>query len=180
MSANDKDSGPGRRYGAGGAAALAAASLVGLMVLAWYLAYPSRIGPGQPIPFSHRVHAYGKSISCLVCHSEAPRYYRAGIPPLETCMLCHRHIAIEYEPIRNLREHYFQGRPVVWKRIYALPEFVYFPHSVHLGRGVDCGRCHGDVERMDRVTAVREFSMGFCIGCHRESNATHDCFTCHR
>ncbi len=95
-------------------------------------------------------------------------------------MLCHRHIAIEYAPIRNLREHYFQGRPVIWKRIYALPEFVYFPHSVHLDRGVDCGRCHGDVERMDRVTAVRNFSMGFCIGCHRENNASHDCFACHR
>ena len=69
---------------------------------------------------------------------------------------------------------------MVWERVNWLPEFVYFDHSMHLMRGVDCGHCHGDVSRMDRVAPARKFQMGFCIQCHRDNNVTHDCFVCHR
>ena len=33
---------------------------------------------------------------------------------------------------------------------------------------------------MDRVVKAQKFEMGFCIQCHRDNHATHDCFTCHR
>jgi hypothetical protein len=36
------------------------------------------------------------------------------------------------------------------------------------------------VKTMDRVTLVHKFQMGFCIQCHRDYDASHDCFTCHR
>jgi hypothetical protein len=163
-------------------ALIAAAAVVAAAVAWWgYGAFYERsLGPKQPIPFSHRVHAGDKKIGCPVCHSTAPVADRAGIPPMETCMLCHRRIAINYPPIADLRERYFANRPVEWVRINWVPEFVYFTHRVHIHRGIDCGHCHGDVKGMDRVYAVQKFEMGFCIECHRKNGATHDCFTCHR
>jgi hypothetical protein len=160
------------------ALAAAAALLIGWWGYSRY--YERRIGPEQPIPFSHRVHAGDKQIGCLVCHYTAPVSDRAGIPPLETCLLCHRREAIHFQPIENLRNHYFSNRPVEWVRVHWVPEFVYFTHRVHLARGIDCSQCHGDVKAMDRIVRARKFEMGFCIGCHRKNSATHDCFTCHR
>ena len=51
---------------------------------------------------------------------------------------------------------------------------------MHLNRSIDCGHCHGPVDQMDRVVRIQDLNMGFCIGCHKYYNATHDCFTCHR
>jgi hypothetical protein len=153
-----------------------------LLALAIYALnyYRSLIGIEQPIPFSHRVHAHVKKISCFMCHPEAIETARAGIPPLQTCMLCHSRIAITYPPIKRLRDQYFEGKPVIWKKVYSLPDFVYFDHSVHIHRRIDCSHCHGDVPLMDRIVKQQDFTMGFCIGCHKKNNATHDCLTCHR
>lgn len=153
----------------------AAAALIYLDLL-----YPVGLGARQPIPFSHRVHAQVKGISCFMCHSEATRSSRAGIPPLQTCLLCHSRIIRSYPYISQLRGHVARNEPVIWERVNWVPEFVYFDHSMHLGRGIDCGVCHGDVAQMDRVVPAREFQMGFCIQCHRDNKATVDCFTCHR
>lgn len=165
----------------GDAAALAVLLLVAAAALVYLdIPYPVGLGPRQPIPFSHRVHVHTKRISCFMCHSEAARSSRAGIPPLETCLLCHARVIRTYPYIAKLREHYAQNKPVMWERVNWLPEFVYFEHSIHIQRGFDCSRCHGDVSLMDRVVKVRKFEMGFCIQCHRDNKATHDCFTCHR
>jgi Cytochrome c7 and related cytochrome c len=164
-------------------AAMVAALLVVLTLSGigfYYFFFEERVGPVQPIPFSHHVHTYVKKIGCLMCHPTAPYSERAGIPPLQTCMLCHSRIIIHYPWIAKLREHYFSGRPVAWERVNYLPEFVYFNHSVHIQAGIDCGKCHGDVKMMDRIQPAVKFEMGFCIGCHRKNKATHDCFTCHR
>lgn len=159
-------------------AAIIASALAALVYL--NRLYPVGLGPRQPIPFSHRVHAGIKQISCFMCHDAATRSSRAGIPPLQTCLLCHSRIIRNYSWIARLRGHVAQNRPVVWERVNWLPEFVYFDHSMHLMRGVDCGHCHGDVRQMDRVAGARKFEMGFCIRCHKENRVTHDCFVCHR
>jgi hypothetical protein len=150
------------------------------MALFYDRLYPGYKGELQPIPFSHRVHAREKHISCVFCHSGATDTARAGVPPLETCMLCHKDIAIEYPPIKDLRDHYYSGKPVYWEQVYRVPDFVYFDHSMHVHRQVDCGKCHGGVMEMDRITLAEDVNMGFCIGCHKDYGVTHDCFTCHR
>jgi hypothetical protein len=33
--------------------------------------------------------------------------------------------------------------------------------------GVACQRCHGAVERMDRIEQASPLTMGWCLGCHR-------------
>lgn len=70
------------------------------VVLSLGLAFDSALGlkwlgndqgyaPGQPIAYSHRLHAGELAIPCLYCHSGAERSKTAGIPPLGTCMNCH-------------------------------------------------------------------------------------------
>jgi len=46
----------------------------------------------QPIAFSHRVHAGDLQMACLYCHSGAERSRRAGIPPANVCMNCHKFV----------------------------------------------------------------------------------------
>ena len=141
---------------------------------------PRPIGPRQPIPFSHRVHANHKQISCFFCHPGARMSTVADIPPLERCMLCHSRIITSYAPIKDLVSHYKENTPVLWEKVYSLPDFVYFPHQMHIVNKIDCSQCHGDVKRMDRIVITQKINMGFCISCHRKNNAPIDCFTCHR
>lgn len=156
-------------------------SICTLLMAEWfYDYYPSKLGPAQPIAFSHRLHVTEKQLSCVYCHSGAFDTKHAGIPPLETCMNCHRRIIIDHPQIQNLREHYDAGQTIAWNRVNDLPDFVFFDHSAHLAAGKDCGHCHGDVAGMDRVYYYQKFEMGFCVQCHRDNNASHDCLTCHR
>ena len=163
-------------------AGLSVLVLLSLFVMAgmYNYYYEIKFGPEQPIPFSHRFHAGEKNISCLMCHSTATTSDLAGMPPLQTCMLCHRSIIINYPPIEKLRSHYFNNKPVEWNRVLKLPDFVYFSHRMHIINGIDCGTCHGNVKDMDRIKEAKQITMGFCIQCHRDNNATTDCFTCHR
>jgi hypothetical protein len=55
--------------------------------------------------------------------------------------------------------------------VHDLPDFVYFDHSVHVRRQIDCAVCHGQVERMPRVAQVAPLTMGWCLECHRDPDA---------
>lgn len=145
-----------------------------------YAVYPINIGKQEPIPFSHRIHNGMKQINCVFCHDTSIYSARAGIPPLQTCMLCHSKIIIDYPPIHNiLHASYYNGVPVEWERINTLPDYVNFYHGVHIASGFDCSRCHGDISSMDRVKLRYKFDMGFCIQCHKDEKASIDCFNCH-
>jgi hypothetical protein len=173
--------GPVARYWrAGWLVAVLSAVCIALLAEQFYCYYPSRMGPEQPIAFSHRLHFTDKTVNCLFCHSGALDTKHAGIPPLETCMTCHRQIITDHPQIENLRRHYEAGQPVAWERVNDLPDYVFFDHSAHLAAGKDCSQCHGDVAGMDRVYYYERFQMGFCVQCHRDNNASHDCLTCHR
>jgi len=79
--------------------------------------------------------------------------------------------------------------PVAWVKVYNLPDFTYFDHRPHVASGVTCQTCHGRVETMERVRQVQPLAMGWCVNCHRDSNAqgvaghpvsaSIDCVTCH-
>jgi nitrate reductase gamma subunit len=79
--------------------------------------------------------------------------------------------------------------PIRWVRVHNLPTFARFDHRAHVGAGVECQRCHGPVETMERVRQFSDLSMGWCVNCHREVNedgvdgkvvhASNDCATCH-
>ena len=143
--------------------------------------YPgSRIGPEQPIPFSHRLHAGVKAIDCRFCHPFVDRSAAAGIPEVDKCLYCHRHIIPDHPQIRKEHWYYDNGIPIPWKRLFIAKDHVLFRHQPHILRGFDCTECHGDVKTMDRLP-FHEFEMGFCIQCHRKNEANLACWLgCHK
>jgi hypothetical protein len=155
---------------------------------------PDTPGPIQPIQFSHKHHAGLYQIDCNYCHSGTERSPAAGVPSVQLCMGCHSQFPKEYDElagIRTLKQHWEEQRPVEWEQIHRLPEYVQFQHRAHLTAGVECQRCHGAVEEMDKVYLVedtiwwpwalpsKKLEMGWCIDCHRENGATQDCYACH-
>ncbi|MBI5603441.1 MAG: cytochrome c3 family protein [Deltaproteobacteria bacterium] len=154
--------------------------LMGVM-LYFYYAYPGQgIGPKQPIPFSHRVHAGVKAINCRFCHPYVERSEHAGLPEMEKCFFCHRYIIPTHPEILKEKAYLDSRKPVPWVRIFYVPDFVKFRHEPHLRWGkLDCTHCHGAVDRMDRLQK-KEFKMKFCIDCHQEKKAQLDCWlACH-
>jgi hypothetical protein len=143
----------------------------GSALLAWEL---SRVGihqgyaPNQPIAFPHKIHAGDNKIPCLYCHYAARTSRHAGIPPASVCMNCHNLLEKQTVEIEKLKESVQEQRPIHWVKVHNLPDFVYFNHSQHVLSGVICQRCHGPVERMERVQQTAPLSMGWCIECHRE------------
>ena len=139
----------------------------------------ARIGQEQPIPFSHRVHAGVKEISCLMCHpGAADSGPRAGVPPLQTCMLCHEHIiiALPADAEERLRLRRGPARRVGAGQRRCRTSSTSTTRCTSCD-GIDCGHCHGDVKGMDRVKRLRRVQMGFCVQCHRDNGASHDCLT---
>lgn len=155
------------------------ASVLGV-VYYYHVQNPRRHGLAQPIPFSHRFHAGQKLIGCFMCHPGAMDSPHAGVPPAQRCMLCHERIIVTFPAIQDLRGHVERDEPILWRRVFSIPDYVYFSHERHVRSGVDCSRCHGDVRAMDRVVQPREFTMGFCVQCHRDNTVSHDCLRCHR
>ncbi|MCX6110483.1 MAG: cytochrome c3 family protein [Proteobacteria bacterium] len=152
---------------------------------AWWMYTPGdtvdNVGyqPKQPIPFSHKLHAGEKEIPCQYCHSSARRSTAAGIPPVNTCMGCHRLVDPEHNLIKQVAEHYKKNDPIQWVKVHDLPDFVRFSHKIHVNAGLDCQGCHGKVQDMDVVSQVAPLQMGWCIGCHKTKGAKIDCVACH-
>ncbi len=98
--------------------------------------------------------------------------------------------SIGWDPATNS----FTGeqRPIEWVRIHNMPDFVYFSHQQHVVAGEKailqaiadgtipnakeldlpnnsqvCFACHGDVTKMDELKMANQFTMGWCIECHR-------------
>ncbi len=161
--------------------------------------------PRQPIFFSHVIHAGSFKIECQYCHADARRSEYAGLPSVERCMGCHKIIGATDNPeIAKIHDHWRRQQPIPWVRVFKVPEFTYFPHKAHIRANLPCQGCHGPIERMRVVGAdtgralandllflvglkpqQRSLTMGWCIECHREQNATRnmnaplECVTCH-
>jgi len=127
--------------------------------------------PDQPIPFSHRLHAGDNKIDCQYCHSAAEKSRHATVPALNVCMNCHRVVKTDSPWIQKITEAYEAGRPIEWVRIHELPDFVNFPHKVHVQHEVSCQTCHGPVETMDKVYQHASLTMGWCLDCHKGDTA---------
>ncbi len=121
----------------------------------------------QPIAFDHRHHVSDDAIGCLYCHDLAVRSPSAGIPPTGRCLNCHSQIWSESPELAGVWRSYLTGAPIAWRRVHQLPDFVYFDHSIHVGKGIGCESCHGRVDRMARIYQVAPLTMSWCLDCHR-------------
>ena len=87
----------------------------------------------------------------------------------------------------NPEKQQYTGKttPVEWTRIHNMPDFVYFNHAQHVVAGeqaiinsfnkknpdnkidVVCKACHGKIDTMNVVQMANDFTMGWCVECHR-------------
>jgi hypothetical protein len=122
----------------------------------------------QPVPFSHKHHVADAGIDCRYCHTSVEVGPFAGIPPTQTCMNCHSQLWAESPMLAPVRASYANDVPLVWNRVYDLPDYAYFDHSIHVRKGVACATCHGDVANMPLTWRGATLHMEWCLRCHRD------------
>jgi hypothetical protein len=132
--------------------------------------YRTRVGlvQPQPVPFSHKHHVGGLGIDCRYCHVAVERSAHAGMPTTETCMTCHSQVWTNATMLAPVRDSLADHRPLRWRRVHDLPDYVYFDHSIHVAKGVGCVTCHGPVDRMPLTRRAHSLTMGWCLDCHRD------------
>ncbi|MFQ5596512.1 MAG: cytochrome c3 family protein [Nitrospiria bacterium] len=148
--------------------------------LAYAFFFSTRSSPLQPIDFSHKTHAQESEIACLYCHIYAKKSSVAGVPSVQKCIGCHEMIALDHPEVQKLLDYWDNRQPIPWKKVYNLPDFVYFSHRMHLNADLACEQCHGDVSEMEQVKQVSSLEMGWCLKCHRKMDASIDCWVCHK
>ena len=142
-------------------------------------------GPQQPINFSHQIHAGKLGMDCLYCHYGAEKSTIANLPPVGTCMGCHKIAATDRPEIQKLTGYFERGEQVPWVEVYRLPDHVKFNHKRHVKAGVQCATCHGAVPQTAVMYQYPSLKMGWCLSCHRERMndpkfpTTMDCLSCH-
>ena len=158
--------------------------IVIVLIGAYFLFAPrSQAAPGQPIKFNHQIMV-GVGIQCLYCHNAATRSPAAGIPSVEKCMGCHSVVGTDRPEVQKLAGYWERQEEIPWARVYRVPRFVFFNHSVHVNAAeLNCERCHGDVGNMVETYAVVDMNMGWCLSCHSQQARAaqlRDCVVCHR
>lgn len=121
----------------------------------------------QPIQFSHKHHAGDDGIDCRYCHTSVETSASAGMPSTAVCMNCHKQIWADSAYLEPVRTSFRTGKPLEWIRVYDLPDFAYFNHSIHVHKGVGCSTCHGRIDQMPVVSQAVSLQMEWCLECHR-------------
>ena len=164
---------------AGGARCLL---LVGTVLVAVVLVACDRGAPViQPIAFNHKAHM-DSGLDCTMCHESVESSAVAGVPTNDTCMACHEGALTESPEEEKLLEYAARGEPVPWRRVYDVPDHVYFSHRRHVAvAGIECAECHGEVPSLVAPASrpLVEQRMDWCIGCHEAQGASTDCIHCH-
>jgi hypothetical protein len=132
--------------------------------------YATDIGftPPQLVPFSHQHHVSGLGLDCRYCHTAVEQSANAGMPATQICMTCHSQIWTNAAILAPVRESLAEQKPLHWNRVYTLPDYVYFDHSIHIAKGVGCTECHGPIGDMPLTWRATDLTMGWCLGCHRD------------
>ena len=134
----------------------------------------------QPFDFSHQIHL-SKGAVCTDCHTGVEQGPRAGLPSVNTCMICHSQIATDRPLIQLLTKMQEQGLDLNWNRVYDYqPQaHVRFNHAPHIAAKVACSTCHGNQQEQTVARRAVNMTMSFCVNCHKEKQASNDCLTCH-
>lgn len=117
----------------------------------------------ETAPYRHSVHAPLK-LKCTGCHVNAEKEDSATFPEVATCRTCHTGMA---------------ERTIPSKRLFRIPDFVFFGHGSHAAAKVECAACHGDVWSAAGPREAKPMKMAECVDCHRERKAVLACNACH-
>ena len=122
----------------------------------------------QPVPFSHKHHVAQLGIDCKYCHTSVEVANAAGFPPTKTCMNCHQQMWQGADLLSPVRNSYANGTPIAWNQVHNVPHYTYFNHSIHVGKGIGCYSCHGNVDEMNLIYQSKTLLMEWCLACHRQ------------
>ncbi len=146
--------------------------------------------PAQPVAYSHALHAGEFGMNCRYCHFGAAQSRHAGVPPAQLCMGCHEQVKKDAPEVLKVAQALRDGKPIAWTRVHRMPDFVWFSHQSHVAAGLECQKCHGEVQTFVRVRQVETMTMGWCLDCHRTTLADPanqgklqpptECSDCHR
>jgi hypothetical protein len=140
-------------------------SAVGVVNMTSYVTEVDNPQP-QPIPFSHKHHAGELGLDCRYCHTSVEVSSSAGMPATQVCMTCHSQIWTNAAMLEPVRTSYRDSKPIAWTRVNAVPDFVYFNHSIHAAKGVGCTTCHGPIGEMNITWRAQTLYMRWCLDCH--------------
>lgn len=121
----------------------------------------------QPVPFSHKHHVKELGIDCRYCHTTVETQANASVPATEVCMSCHSQIWTNSPYLEPVRQSWETDTPIKWRKVNAVPDFVYFDHSIHIDRGISCNTCHGAVQEMHITWKGQPLHMAWCLDCHK-------------
>ncbi len=143
----------------------------------------SRGSVDQPIGFNHSKHVEDLGLPCTTCHLYAETGTRATIPNIEVCGMCHTAPLTESPEELLVVEHVQSGDPIPWRKVYRVPEHVYFSHRRHTSVAeIACETCHGNIGELSTPVSrpIVKITMDRCMQCHQSSAVTTDCISCHR
>ncbi|MXV37556.1 c-type cytochrome [Flavobacteriaceae bacterium Ap0902] len=144
---------------------------------------------GIDCQYCHSSAKYGKVSGipspnlCMNCHYQIQEYTGDYVEEGKSKQFYTEEMQKIYQSIgfdKDNLTYTGEEEPIEWARIHNMPDFVYFNHAQHVvageeaiknAKGVDqvCYACHGRVDQMDEVQMANDFTMGWCIECHRET-----------
>jgi Cytochrome c7 and related cytochrome c len=151
----------------GGVALFAFVLWVGYLVVRSPYEMMQNVPREQPLPFSHEHHVGGLGLDCRYCHVSVEVSSFADIPPTSICLNCHSQMWAAAPALAPVHESYRTGQSIQWTKVYELPQYVYFDHSIHINKGIGCSDCHGRVDEMPLTWQSPNLTMSWCLSCHR-------------
>jgi hypothetical protein len=135
-------------------------------------------------------------MSCTTCHDRAKSSKRSSdslLPPATRCDACHgsNHRASPVDGTDELIGQcgfchigYKPGDGQRVSRLEIPAPNLKFDHALHVGKAIDCARCHGEVGSLELATIYQLPRMRGCWSCHtadtqKRGVASRACATCH-
>jgi len=137
----------------------------------------------QPIEFNHKLHIEDVELECSTCHEYFDSGEHAGLPAIETCLVCHEEAMTESMEEQRLIAMAGVDPEPVFNKLFKMPDHVYYSHRRHVAiAGLECATCHGAIASTTAPpgAALVRITMAMCIECHQENEVEGDCSSCHR
>ena len=117
----------------------------------------------QPIEFPHKIHVEKEHQAARRTVTRAvTKGPRAGLPSVNTCLVCHASIATDKPLIKQITAMRKRGStsPGSASTVTREQAHVRFNHAPHIRAKVECATCHGDIAQQTRRPAQRQPAHG--------------------
>jgi hypothetical protein len=141
--------------------------------------------PARPAgpAFSHKHHVVEEEIECNVCHKDATKGDKAGMPTLTSCGKCHTGTDEKKKPNALQIKAFGADESPLFSKLTAVSKEVKFSHKIHADGKVKCETCHKGIKSSKEVSSRLRLSMSDCMDCHAKvgvgAGAKDACALCH-